>query len=418
MILNESKLRHLSFFEALGRDVPNSPEWRDASAGLVVLRLFDQWVESDYTLSPTDLWGWTAVRDAVYQMGATSPARTILEGIVAEIRIGGRDGGYAAGVVSRLVAYGRALSFEGRFDLAADVFQTIADHAERSQPDITIDATMQLGYCFRVLGHFDEATDAYSRAGAMATVHGDRPKQLRARIAGANVCIDLGNLPSAEAVLDDVIARAQADDLTEVRGIALHDRADVAYRRKEYPRAVHILHQALGVLREPRARDRALSDLATYFIVLGMRDAARNALLIVAHTAREQYSRWVATINLLEIAGLDRSEPVFEQYRRELADVELPPALRTNYLLYAGLGYMQFDRLDAARAALSEAMAHATRFRLNQLAFEVEEAQAQLERGERSAVKLEVPAFEPSEELRHVAQEIATLRYTALALTS
>lgn len=417
MLLTESKLRHLSFFEALGRDEPNSTEWRDASAGLVVLRLFDQWVESNYTLSPTDLWGWTAVRDAVYQMGATSPARTILEGIVAEIRIGGRDGGYAAGVVSRLVAYGRALSFEGRFDLAADVFRTIADHTERTQPDLTIDATMQLGYCFRVLGDFDKATDAYSRAGAMATVHGDRPKQLRARIADANVSIDLGNLPSAEAILDDVIARAQAEDLTEVRGIALHDRADVAYRRKEYPRAVQLVHEALGILREPRARDRALSDLAAYFVHLGMRDAARDTHLIVAHTAREQYSRWVATINLLEIAAMDRCEPVFEQYRRDLADAPLPPALRVSYLLYVGRGCIDFDRADAARPVLAEALELASRFRLNQLAFETEEAIRALAAGTRVKGKSSVYAEAPSGELLDIAREMAQQRHSALVAT-
>lgn len=417
MILNESKLRHLSFFEALGRDVPNSPEWRDASAGLVVLRLFDQWVESDYTLSPTDLWGWTAVRDAVYQMGATSPARTILEGIVAEIRIGGRDGGYAAGVVSRLVAYGRVLSFEGRFDLAADVFQTIADHAERSQPDITIDASMQLGYCLRVLGHFDRAADAYSKAGALATVHGDRPKQLRARIADAKIAIDVGNLPTAEAILDDVILSAGDHELSEVRGIALHDRAGVAFRRKDYPLAVQFVHTALASLKNPAARDNALSDLGAYFATLGMLDAARDTHLILSHTASEQYTRWVATINLLEIAAIDRCEPVFEQYRRELADVSLPPALRVSYLLYVGRGCIEFDRSDAAGPLLSEALELASRFRLNQLAYEAEEAIAALAAGMRVAAKATAYVETPNSQVLQIAQEMAQLRHSAVAAT-
>ena len=34
-----------------------------------------------------------------------------------------------------------------------------------------------------------------------------------------------------------------------------------------------------------------------------MKSAARDAFLIIAATAREQYLRWTATINLMELAG-------------------------------------------------------------------------------------------------------------------
>lgn len=413
MRLDKLELHHLPFFDALTRDTEGSPEWRAAAAGLVTLRLFDQWVDDGYTLTPTDLWGWAAVRDAVYSMDPTSPARTILEGIVAVIRMGNR--GEAAGVESRFIAYGRALHYEGRFDLAADVFRSVAAHAAVNEPELTIDATMQLGYCYRVLGEWEKAADAYSRAGSLATLLGDRAKQLRARIADAKISIDLGNLPAAESILDDTIARASTRELSEVRGIAMHDRGDVAFRRGYPADAVELVRQALDILTDASARDRAVADLGTYFLHLGMRDAARDAHLIVAHTARAQYSRWVATINLLEIAALDRCEPVFEQYRKQLADVALPPALRASYLLYVGRGCQSFDRLEVARATLEQAAEVATRYRLSQIAFEIDEELAVMARG---ATRANAPAPAPAEipaTLHVIAGEIAEMRCAALA---
>lgn len=412
MRLDKLELQHLPFFDALTRDPEGSPEWRSATAGLVTLRLFDQWVEDGYRLSPNDLWGWAAVRDAVYTMEATSPARTILEGVVAAIRMGTR--GEAAGVESRFIAYGRALHYEGRFDLAADVFRSVAAHAASNEPELTIDATMQLGYCYRVLGEWEKAADAYSRAGALATLLGDRAKQLRARIADAKISIDLGNLPAAESILDDTIARAQAYGLSEVRGIALHDRGLVAFSKGDAAKAVGLIREALNALTDASARDRAVADIGTCFQHLAMRDAARDAHLIVAHTARSQYSRWVATINLLEIAALDRCEPVFEQYRRQLADVALPPALRVTYLLYVSRGCRTFDRGEIARTTLEAAGDLATRYRLNQLSLEIDQELVAMTRETTSANTPAPKLAEPPDALRVIAGEIAEMRYTAL----
>ena len=69
------------------------------------------------------------------------------------------------------------------------------------------------------------------------------------------------------------------------------------------------------------ARDRVLNDLGASFVQLGVYSAARDAYLVVAATAQEQYMRWTAMINLLDVAADERREPVFEQYRRDLEGV-------------------------------------------------------------------------------------------------
>src|SRR6185437_16926372 len=105
----------------------------------------------------------------------------------------------------------------------------------------------------------------------------------------------------------------------------------------------------LSLFEAQTAKDRALSDLAATFVDMGMLDAARDAHLMLAATAVEQYTRWVATINLLEIAARDQREPVFEQYRRELADAELPATLAAYFEFYTGQGYRAFDRNEQAQ---------------------------------------------------------------------
>ena len=111
-----------------------------------------------------------------------------------------------------------------------------------------------------------------------------------------------------------------------------------------------------------------LADLAASFFEIGLRTAARDANLVLAATALEQYTRWQATINLMELAGADRFEPLFEQYRRELASAALPPILSAWYFFYVGQGHRMFAHTEQARAALERSLEIAQRNNLNQVA--------------------------------------------------
>lgn len=407
MSLTPPQLRHLAFFDALAETDENDPSWPALSAGLVVLRLLDSFLEDGP--SALEAWGLRAVRDAVQAVRGGDPARAILNGIVDAIE--STSGPAAAAIAPRLMAYGRALDYDGRFHLAADVYRTVIAHVHPAEDaDVVSDAHIQLGYCARMTGQYDESKAAYTTAAEIAAAAGDLVKVLRARMAEAKLALTRGNLPEADDLLASTLTEATARSLGEVRATALHISATVAHARGDYERAIRLAYQSLDGFSSPVMRDRALADVAAAFAELGVRTAARDAHLVLAATAQEQYSRWVATINLLEIAALDRAEPVFEQYRRELAGVALPPYLEAAYHLYVGEGLRGFGRLEAARDALTRAVDVSARHRLNQLLFRAEQTLREM-----SITPAPRPAAAPPAGVRDVADAVGRMRESAVA---
>lgn len=403
-------LRHLAFFETLAESKESDARWRSVSAGLVVLRLFDAWVdEGDTTLR--DSWGMGAVRESIEAVDTGTPVRSILGGIVDAIASSPTPD--VAAIGPRLMAYGRALDLEGSWRLAADVYRTIIAHTNPIEDaDIAIDANMNLGYCMATMGEWDLASRAYEVAGQIAEASSDIVKVLRARLADAKLLTERGNLPGAEALLDDAIGRASHETAGEVAGLLRHQRASVALLRGDYELSIRLAYDALTILRTPSNRDRALSDLAASFAELGCRTAARDAHLILAATAQEQYSRWVATINLMELAGLDMREPNFEQYRRDLSEASLPPSLAAVYHLYVGQGYQRFGKLDLAEQSLAHAVDISNAHQLNRYRFQAEAALAELRAGRHG----ETPRVaEPAPSIRAIADSIRDMRMTTIA---
>jgi tetratricopeptide (TPR) repeat protein len=410
MKLAQSRLQHLPYFEALATMDDGTPDWLETSAGLVVLRLVDGWICEGSSILSRDSWSLRAVRDAIKRVPMGTPTRSILSSIVDTMEAQKEVG--MATLAPRLMAFGRALQYNGRWALAADVHESIITYAHPVEDsDVVIDANIQLGACLRTLARWSEATAAYARASQIATMSGDVVRALLSRVAEAALAIDRGNLPFAEAVLDQTIAEATGPQLAEPRAMALHTRARVAYQRKNYEAAVGFAYAAYQELKLQSARDRALGDLATMFSELGVRSAARDAYLILAATAQEQYSRWTALINLMELASLENIEPVFEQYRRELAAAELPTMLSAYYFYYVGKGYRMFDRPDAARASFERAVEISQSHQLNQILFDSEQALRELESG--TALQEATPFEEPSGEVQLVASAIRDLRETA-----
>ena len=386
-------IRHLPFFEALGTLEERSADWHATTAGLVVLRLVDAWYDEGVQVAAADSWGLNAVREAVSAMTAGDPARTILSGVVDAVATAERAD--FSVVATRLSAYGRALHFDAKWRLAADVYETLLMYAHPiDESDVYINASMQLGYCLRMLGSFDEAGAAYADAGRVATSMGDVVGILRARIADARLSMLRGNLPRAEEILDDTIVRATSESLHDVAGLALHERSTVAHERRDYAGAIRFAYDALAKLSGQSARDRVLTDIASSFMELGVTSAARDAFLVLAATAQEQYVRWTATLNLLELSVIETSEPRFESYRRELAGADLPVTLEVAYHLEAGKGYAAFGRHDRAQRLLNHALDLAATHRLHQLVFSAEESLRQLEAGMHAAMR-DVPTFTP-----------------------
>src|SRR5215831_9502710 len=166
-----SALRHLAYFDELSRRDETDDAWKEISAGLVVLRLVDRWLEEGASV--------------VAAMAATSTPnfRT---------------------VAPRLMAYARALDFDARWTLAVDVYHTVIAFSEPLEnADTVIAAHLRLGYCLRQIGEVDQSAAAYAMAGRIAEQTGDMVGVLRARIGDAKIAILRGNLPRAELILDE-----------------------------------------------------------------------------------------------------------------------------------------------------------------------------------------------------------------------
>jgi tetratricopeptide (TPR) repeat protein len=343
------------------------------SAGLVVLRLVDAWIEEGATAVASDGWGIRSVEAAIEEVDEGLPARSVLRSVVGALKSSPPNDMRA--IAPRLLAYGRALDLDAKWALAADVYETVIAYVHPvEESDVAITAHLRLAFCLRSLGELDAASNSYAAASRIADSVADMFGVLRAQIGGATIAKARGNLPQAESLLDDAIVRAEAHQLSDVHAMALQDRADIAYLRGNYDLAVRMAYEALGRTRDPVNRDRLLSDIAASFYMLGVRSVARDTYLIIEATAQEQYPRWVASINLMEIAAQDGSMPLFERYRKSLSAAPLPPVLQTQFLLHAGDGYAALGEIELAEATLSQAAQLADKYGLNQVSFTIDES--------------------------------------------
>ena len=366
-------MRHVAFFTELASVEDGDSSWRAVTAGLVVLRLVDAWVEEGAGVVAADSWGVRCVRAAIEDMPAGMPARTLLSGVVEALT--SARGGDLHAVAPRLMAYGRSLDLDAQWALAADVYETILTHVHPVEDaDVAVNALLRRGYCLRQVGDLAGATSVFGTAAEVASRCGDMIGTLRARIGEAKVLAAKGNLPAADALLEDTVLQASEHELTEVRSMATHDRSYIAHMRGQYDAAVRFAYDAMRDSVSERERDRILGDLAGSFYMLGVKSAARDAFSILAATAQEQYQRWVATINLMELAAEEGVSLQFERYRQQLATAKLPPLLRTQFELHVGRGYQTFGEFAAARTWLERAIRSASAHSFNQFLFEAESA--------------------------------------------
>ena len=400
--------RHLPFFAELASLEDGDPSWRAVSAGLVVLRLVDTWIEEGAAAVAANGWGLRSVEAAIEEVDAGVPARSVLQSVVTALKSSPANDMRA--IAPRLLAYGRALDLDAKWALAADVYETVIAHVHPvEESDVAITAQLRLAWVLRHLGEFDRSLATYETARGLAQSCGDLDGALRAEVGCARIAILRGNLPSAESTLDGVIEKASKHGLTGVHARALHERADVAFLRGHYDVAIRTAYDALEREEDPSNRDRLLADIAGSFYMLGARSAARDAYLVLEATGREQYQRWVAAINLMEIASVDGSSTLFERYKRSLIQADLPMNLQAQLQLHIGEGYARLGDLQAAHRALDTARSIATDFKFNQMLFAVEERLANLEQLSVSTHATPVPEHlnDVAKRVREMSQQVA-----------
>ena len=278
MFESEQKLRHLPFFEEAASHEEGDAAWRSATAGLVVLRLVDAWLENGRSVVADDGWSVRNVRAAIEAMDDGTPIKSILDRVLDALHEQKPD---IHVVVKPLMAYAKALEYDAHWHLASDVYHTVLTHLHpREDTDAVVAANLRLGQCYRHLNRLDAAAAAFDTASAVAIANGDLIGTLRARIGAARILVLRGNYPRAEEILVDTIARAEGPAMSDVRSRALHERSAIASDLGNYELAVRLGYDAMRWSQSPSERDRILADIATAFMSLGVYSAARDAFLV------------------------------------------------------------------------------------------------------------------------------------------
>jgi tetratricopeptide (TPR) repeat protein len=370
-------LRHLPFFEQLAQSDESSTAWREVTAGLVVLRLVDQWIEGE--ADDFKSWGLDPVKESVAAV-PSGPVRNVLSSAIAAMEVATEPDVHV--VNPRLLAYGRTLEYAAAWSLAIDVYETVVRLAEQGDDhESATSASVRLGFCLRMTGDLERADTAYASASSIADAHGDMVGVLMAQLGSAKNAMVRGNLPSAEKLLDGVITSANDYRLPALESMALHDRGHVAHLRGNHEESIQLAYRALRSAGAPRERDRILGDIANAMLNLGVRGAARDAFLVLAATAQEQYVRWTAAMSLMVIAAEEGMQPLFERYKRDLEQEALPPNLRVELSMKVGVGLEQLSSPSEAITWLDAAQKAATEHEFHQMAFEAQDALARVRAG-------------------------------------
>ena len=376
-------LPHLAYLEALAECEDGTRRWDALTAGYAVLQLFDLWVEHDCGVIPPSELELRRVRKRLSRVESGDPVRRCLTHLVDVIAReapprGSEEERLRSGEAGRvLAAYGKLLQYESSWSLSRDVHETLIEFARReNDEERLLDSMLMVAFCHRMLGRLDDAREAYTLLRQTATELGSEQYLLLSELGYAKIAIQRGNLPAAAGMLDRILDDTRGGEHGMVRAKALMDRARVATQLGDLTTATILGHQALECSADPADRDRILINIGVNLAHMGLRDEARDAYLIAGASAQDTTVRWLAHINLMELAYLDFREPTFEQYRRTLVDVALPPYMAAVYQEAQGYGFSVFKRYDEATIAFRRMLDVAERHGLNEFIVKAERALA------------------------------------------
>jgi tetratricopeptide (TPR) repeat protein len=409
-------LPHRAFIDALADASEESPAWHAIVAGYAALQLFERWLEGGLGTTPPSMfevqriWRYIeAVPEArIERRCLTQLIDTIEATLVASTRdIAERR----ADVARAVVCYARLLQYDAQWGLAADVHSALMDFARCTHDTLRLlDSMLMRGYSLRMAGRLDEASAAYGALRYAAEQANNERYRLESHLSDAKIAVERGNYPAARDLLDRTIAEARNAECWVVVSKGLTDRARVFAMQGDLELSLECSHEALELSADPLLRERILANIALTFGQMGLREAARDAGLLVVATAQDRTARLNATINLMELAYLDSRELVFEHYRRELARERMMPNVEAAFLHTSAEGLRRFGRINEARRAAERMLDVSSRHELHEF---VLKAASLLDKLERPPVLAAYEAPAPSARVASIARAIAEMRVAA-----
>src|SRR6266550_3837984 len=203
-------------------------------------------------------------------------------------------------VSQALFAYAHFLETELRLEEALDVLMSLLlVVGNRLSSTDAVAAQLRFARVHRKLNRFDEADAAYTEAGDLATLAGDRYAALLSRIGRANTMLGRGNLADAEHRLEGILADARAAGERDVEARAEQGIAATLYYMGQSVEAIPHAWHAFQLYEEEDSRLRALGDVGIMLLSLGDATGAERALAEVFRRGRTRESVSNAVIELM-----------------------------------------------------------------------------------------------------------------------
>ena len=314
-----------------------------------------------------------------------------------------------------LFAYAHFLEAELRLEEALDVLTTLLIVVgNRLSSTDAVAAQLRFARVHRKLNRFDEADAAYTEAGELATLAGDRYSALLSRIGRANTVLGRGNLAEAERRLQGILADARAAGERDAEARAEHGIAVAFYHMGQSAEAIPHAWRAFELYEDDDSLMRALNDVGIMLLSLGDAVGAERALSEVVRRGCSQDNMSNALIELMYCASYRRDHVGFARWRERCEEraADMPPNIRADFYLKQGIGQARFGRYRRAEVLMKEALAIAGAAALHEFEFRIERILAGLPDCLQAVARETQLATEPvaqTAELREVSESLAQL---------
>lgn len=379
-------------------------------AAFLTMRVVDQFVDANPDRE-AQAYQIEAALGYVHNLFPKSEEVDFLEQIVQSARAV-HDGGAYDLFWCPLAGFATWLERDVRYGEALDVLDTLIRLARGRDDGMVMTTELQRGRVLRRLGRAPQSTAAYGAAGDLALALGDAHTELLSRIGRGIVLQQLGNLPAAGKLLDQVRREAASGGDRDAEARATHDLA-VNHSLQGHPaESVQFAFRAFQLYETAESRYRALGDLATALQTLGHHTAAKDAYELILDGDIPMGMRITTILELLGVASAMDDRVSFERRRREIGElgVELPPDPLVDFEIKLGVGLAAFGQLRAGRGYLKRAIRHAEEYNLNEYLFRAEALLDNLETEIRDRATPQVDWSARYPEVAEVAGELHHLR--------
>lgn len=327
-------LPYHTYFETLAAlGDSNHPDWSHTVAGLAILRLIDDWLDTaEGHMSTPNGATRQSVAALLDHVPPIEPLKPILKSILDGLSVAEQS--ELEVVAVPLLTYAQQLHNTGHHTLAHDALAPLLRRALKAQKtDIAVQVALKLAMITRLAGDYALAEEYYDTASLHAHARNDNRSRWIATTGIGKILITYGEIAKAESLYADLENEVlNAGDFQTMR-IVFHDQALIASLYHDHHRVIDLIRKAIACS-EPRFIDDKEAteiDLALGLLEIGHLEESRRINLRASTLANDYLQRRRAMLILLRIAMLEGDFQAFNLYRSALALTSLPPLIEIQY---------------------------------------------------------------------------------------